>query len=200
MNIARMRLGHRLLLVPVPVVAGFAAWPAMNGWFLFDADWYVYLWYPPLMDILFGLVVLGPFAVSPLLPLRVAGLVATSVILHGLSVSAAFHAQWPLPEWIDADGGPRFLAVVPVAIAASLLLFWATRLIAGFWIVPGYWRNGGLAGLVAGLVFLLTMEIDSAVTSWLYEHGIPWICWHAAVCVGLYAGTARPEPGVDKGA
>jgi len=192
MNIARMRLAHRLLLVPVPAIAGFAAWPAFNSRFLFDADWYVYLWYPPLMDVLFGLLVLGPFASAPLFPLRLAGLVATSVILHGLAVSAAFHGQWVLPESIEPDGGLRFLTVVPIAIAVSLLLFRATRLIAGFRIAPAYWMYGGLAGLAAGVVFLITMEVDSAPTSWLYEHGIPWMSWHAAICLGLYAGTARP--------
>jgi len=197
MTFARLGLGYRLLLVPVPAIAGFAAWPAFNGWFLFDTDWYVYLWYPPLMDILFGLLVLGPFAIPPVTPLRVAGLVATSVILHGLAVSATFHSQWLLPESIVTDRGPRFLTVVPIAIAASLLLFWATRLIAGCRVVPGYWRNGALAGLVAGLGFLVTMEVDSAATSWLYEHGIPWMSWHAAICLGLYTGTARPGSGVE---
>jgi len=200
MKFPSMHPGLRMLLVPLPTLAGITAWDRFNDRFLFESDWYAYLWYPPLMDLLAGLLVLGPFAIAQAFPLRLTGLVAVSVLAHAVAVSAVFHSQWAL-QWLPGvDSGPRFASVVPIGILVTLLLFFGAWTIGGCRPGAGYWRNGALAGLGAGLVFLVTMEVDSRTTSWLYEHGIPWMSWHAAICLGLYMGTERSPATAEQGA
>ncbi|MDH4109249.1 MAG: hypothetical protein OEW35_13100 [Gammaproteobacteria bacterium] len=183
MQAASWGLGPRLLLAPVPAVVGYAAWSPLNARFLFEDDWYVYFWYPPVMDVLFGLLVLAPFVVGPRPWPRVLALVVVSIVAHAFAVAAVVHSQWlPVPAW-----DLRFLAVLPIAILVTLVLVQVTLRIARVAPVPGSWRHAPVAGTVAGVFFVITMETDSAATSWLYEHGLPWMLWHVASCIAIYS-------------
>ena len=168
-----------------------------------------YFWYPPAMDVAFALLVLAPFlGAVRLRVLRVVGLVGASVLVHALAVDFTIG----LRGTIDVPGiDSIFLNVIPVAIAASLVIAVGTVWLAGRTPRPRLWGLATIVGLVAALVFLLPDLLGSAlgadrVDLVRYGPSATWLAWHLGMAAALHLGldrylgpvTAPPMPGEEK--
>jgi hypothetical protein len=146
-----------------------------------------YFWYPPLMDLLFGLLVLAPFIGAPLSAARhwfphAAFLMLASFLLHAAAVSVVFHTQW----WFESVTSLRFLSVVPIALATTLAITAVTVFAARLPWTRRMWTLSAAAGLVSGLVFLSIMEAENlASIAWT---AVMFMFWHMAMCVAIFYG------------
>ncbi len=198
MNFFHLTLGPRLLLASLPViVAPWLYWLAER---LFpDATagfgflWYA--WTPPFHDILFGLLVLAPFInASHARTIRILALVVVAVAVNFAAVFTVVNTQEALDWGLDSRY-LRFATVVPTALVATWLLAAATAWIAPLRVSRRYWCYTGLAGLVAGLVFLTTDIIDATGPYGDWMAYAPWWIWPVSTCAAIYCGRDRDRTG-----
>lgn len=195
------QLTIRLLLTAVPALVGVAAWDWLQDAFGSGHEFgfhplWIYLWHPPLMDLLFGLAVLAPFVSTRERWLgRVAVLVVASVVVHTSAVVAAVNTQWLLRPLLDI----RFLSVVPIALLATAVLMAATSAVAKLTVAGRYWAYCAIAGIGSGFVFLLALELDTVGESWFWRMGLHWMVWHMSVFTAIYCGSEKRIPLSERG-
>lgn len=183
---ATLGIGPRLGLAVLPTAVAILASDWLPACWFSDSPFCIWYWQPPLADIAFGLLVLAPFLVTPRLwPLRVLGLVVVSVAVHWqapLSV-VGLRGTITLPG-VDTI----FLNVVPIAVAASLVIAALTVPLAGFRTRPRYWGLACLAGLPPAAVFLAP-DLSETVARWI--DGVSWLlwpAWHLSLCAAIHFG------------
>jgi len=192
-----MALTARLVLALVPTLVGISAWAWLEEAFRSSSSpglspFWIYYWHPPLMDALFGAVVLASFVRAP--PCwwcRAAFLGLVSFLVHTIAVIAVVNTQWLLDPFIDV----RFVSVLPVALIATLALTSVTAAAARFVVTPRLLACSVAAGVGAGVTFLLALEIDTTGHSWFWRYGVQWMIWHASVCAAIYLGSQQRHTG-----
>jgi len=179
----------------LPTIVGIAGWDwldeaANEGYPYGLHPLWIYLWHPPLMDVLFGVVVLASFIETRRRWLRQAALLGlASFVVHTLAVVVVVNTQ----SLFDPPIQLRFLSVVPVAVIATLALTNATAMLAG--LRPCHYLQGWsiAAGMASGIAFLLALEIDTSGSSWFWSNGVQWMLWHVSMCIAIQFGCAvRP--------
>lgn len=154
----------------------------------------IWFWQPPLLDVLFALLVLVPM-IPPARhrPLRVAAVVLASILVHWLAAELVVCGRGTL---VLPGLDTLFLNVLPVAALASLALGATVRWVAGFKVRPGYFWYCGLAGLPPSVTFLLADLSDVIRECLLMDdlfHLWTWTPWHLALCAAiLYGRPAAP--------
>lgn len=194
----RMTLWQRVLVAALPSALGTMAaqWHQSCVFLRLDDPQSIcvfdYFWYPPVMDVAFAVLVLAPFlGRARLWVLRIVGLVALSVFVH----FAAANLTVGLRGTIELAGiDSIFLNVIPIAVAASLLVAvcasWLTACVARLRL----WGLAAGAGLLAALVFLLP-DLFRFDPAYLRHFGteLVWPVWHMAMAVALYGGLRAGE-------
>lgn len=190
----RMRrpLRARLVIAILPALVGNLAWKWLEEATGSDQPFgihplWIYLWHPPLMDVLFGLLVLAGFIKARRRWWRfAASLVLLSILVHSVAVACVVNTQWVLAPLVDL----RFASVLPVAVVATIALTTATAAIAGLaphrLLVYSF-----VAGLLTGLVFLLALQADTTGGSWFWRNNIQWMLWHASIATALHFSGER---------
>lgn len=182
-------LALRLLLATLPALIGNLTWEWLETAtgskypYGFHPLW-IYFWHPPLMDFLFGIVVLGSFVeIRRRWWFYAAFLGLASFLVHAIAVMAVANSQWLLAPFIDL----RFISVLPVAAVATIALTSATATFAG--LAPGRLLLPSiLAGLITGMIFLLALELDTTGQSWFWRNNIQWMLWHASMAAAIHFG------------
>ena len=151
---------------------------------------WIYLWHPPLMDVLFGLLVLGGFIEARRRWwLFAASLVLLSTLVHSVAVACVVNTQWVLAPLVDL----RFASALPVAVVATIVLTTTTAAIAK--LAPRRLLvYSCAAGLLTGLVFLLALHSDTTGDSWSWRNNLQWMLWHASIATALHFG-GEPRAG-----
>lgn len=143
---------------------------------------WLYFWHPPLMDVLFGILVLASFIGTRRrwwLHAAILGLV--SFLVHTIAVVIVTNTQWLLALFIDI----RFASVVPVALVATIALTTVTAAVAKS-ATRRLLSYSTIAGLSSGMIFLLALEIDTTGESWFWRNSVQWILWHASIATALH--------------
>lgn len=155
----------------------------------FNDSWYcIYYFHPPIMDVLFGLLVLAPFITTERLWLpRVLGLVSISIFVHAASVEFLIGTRGSIAI---AGVDSIFLNVFPIAVIASLIVATVTAWIAKLQIRARFWPLSVAAGLSTAAALILTdlINVPAWVRDWSNE---PWLLWHISMCAAIYFGTWR---------
>ena len=190
----RMRrpLRARLVISILPALIGNLTWKSLEeatgGDYPFGIHpLWIYLWHPPLMDVLFGLLVLAGFIEARRRWwLFGASLVLLSILVHSVAVACVVNTQWILAPLVDV----RFASALPVAVVATIVLTTTTAAIAK--LTPGRLLvYSCVAGLLAGLVFLLALQADTTGDSWIWRNNVQWMLWHASIATALHLGGER---------
>lgn len=187
MNLLAMGIGPRLALAALPALSVHVAEDWLPNCWGTDSPLCVWVWHPPFIDVLFGVLVLAPFmATGKLWPLRMLGLVAGSVMVHVLAIGLVVNTSL---DWLLPQVPIPFLNVIPIAVGASLVLAALTALVAGLAIRPRYWACAAAAGLTAAGVFLAP-DLNSAWGDAFRPEVWVWPAWHLALCAAIYYGRA----------
>lgn len=181
------RLPPRIVLatLPTPLAAMLAAATGFNSCWASELPFCIYFWYPPYTDVLFALLVLAPFITSwRFWPFRLIALIAVSVLTHSWSVGLLVNTRGSLMiPGVDSI----FLNVLPIAMAASLIMAGMSALIAGMPLTRRFLVFSTAAGLPAAAVFLLLdfrdLMIDPSV--------LVFLVWHVSICAAMFLGSSR---------
>lgn len=193
----RMRspLCTRLVIALLPALIGNLTWQwleeAAGGDHPFGIHpLWIYLWHPPLMDVLFGFLVLAGFVgTRRRWCLFATSLVLLSILVHSVAVICVVNTQWLLAPLVDL----RFASALPVAVVATIVLTTTTAAIAK--LAPRrLFLYSCIAGLFAGLVFLVALQTDTAGNSWSWRNNLQWMLWHASIATALHFG-GEPKAG-----
>lgn len=148
---------------------------------------WIYLWHPPLMDVLFGALVLAPLVQAKRQRIaRIVLLCLSSVIVHTAAVIAVVDSQWLLSPLVEI----RFLSAVPVAVVATLVLSGIAGVVARLRISGSFWVGALAAGLVSGFCFLAVLELDTVGGNFVWQAGVHWMIWHSAMNIVLRTARA----------
>lgn len=185
MNLSTMGILPRLGLAVVPWLTGELVDNWFPGCFFSKSPFCIYYWHPPGMDVMFALLVLGPFITAQgLIILRLLALIVLSVFVHAAAVEllAGTRGLLELPG-VDSI----FVNVVPVAVVASIVTVSIAALACGLKLTRRLLLYSSLAGLPVALLFLL-IDIRLA-TGWLsLWNDWFWAVWHVSICVAIYYG------------
>ncbi len=185
-GLSTMSLGARLLLAAIPAAVALVLMLLDVRVFHWPGP---YMWHPEFIDVLFALCVLAPCipGTGNKWP-RIAGLIAASVAIHQLAVSAALHSQWPLEPWLTW----RFASLVPVVVTASLALGYALRWIAPLKLSFAAVMRLAIAGGIGGVAFLLSYQLLPWDSEELFL--LPWLVWYSSLAWAVHPGQRRPGP------
>lgn len=182
----------RLVIAILPALIGNLTWEWLeettgDGQPFGVHPLWIYLWHPPLMDVLFGLLVLAGFIETRRRWwLLAASLVLLSILVHSVAVACVVNTQWPLAPLVNL----RFASALPVTVVATIVLTTTTAAIAK--LAPRrLFLYSCIAGLIAGLVFLVALETDTGGNSWFWRNNIQWMLWHGSIATALHFGGER---------
>lgn len=185
MNLSTLGILPRIGLAIVPWLSGeiFDIW--FPGCFFSESPFCIYYWHPPGMDVVFALLVLGPFITArKLITFRLLALILLSVFVHAVSVDLLVGTRGLL-ELPGVDS--IFVNIVPIAVVASIVTVSFAALACG---LAFTWRllvYSSLAGMPVASLFLL-IDIGLA-TSWLpFWDNWYWAVWHVSICIAIYYG------------
>ena len=185
----RLPLRTRLVIAILPALVGSLTWKWLQEVTGGDQPFgihplWIYLWHPPLMDALFGLLVLAGFIQARRRWwLFAAILVLLSTLVHLVAVACVINTQWLLTPLVDI----RFASALPVTLIATIVLTTTTAAVAK--LAPRrLFIYSCIAGLFAGLVFLFALQTDTAGNSWFWRNNIQWMVWHASIATALHFG------------
>ena len=190
----RMRtpLPARLVTAVLPALIGTVTWKwlaeATGGDQPFGVHpLWIYLWHPPLMDFLFGILVLAGFIETRRRWwLCAASLGLLSIKVHSIAVISVVNTQWLMAPLIDV----RFAGVLPVTMIATIILTTSTVSIARL-AARRLLFYSCVAGLFAGLVFVFALQTDTTGSSWFWRNNIHWMLWHASIATAIHVGGER---------
>lgn len=191
----RWPLLAKLVIAIVPALIGSLTWEWLEDATGGDQPFgihplWIYLWHPPLMDVLFGLLVLAGFIEARRRWwLSAASLVLLSILVHAVAVVCVANTQWLLAPLLDL----RFASVLPVAVVATIVLTTTTAAIAKL-ATRRLLVYSCVAGLVSGLVFLIALQVDTTGNSWFWRNNAQWMLWHVSIATALHF-SGKPENG-----
>ena len=188
----RMRwpLRTRLVIAVLPALVGSLTWNWLQEVTGGDEPYgihplWIYLWHPPLMDVLFGLLVLAGFIQERRRWwLFAASLMLLSILVHSVAVACVVNTQWLLAPLVDM----RFASALPVTLIATIVLTTTTAAISKL-ASRRLLLYSCIAGLFAGIVFLVALQTDTAGDSWFWHNNIQWMLWHASIATALHFGS-----------
>ena len=190
MKLSAIGIWPRVGLAFVPWLAGELADRWFQGCFGSQSPFCIYYFHPPVMDVMFALLVLVPFiATHRFVVLRVVALIVLSVFVHYLAIGLLTGTRGSL-EIPGVDS--IFLNVIPIAVIASIVTVAIAAFACGFRPTRRLLVHSMLAGMPVALLFLL-FDSDLAA-GWLpVSDNWYWAVWHVSICIAIYYGrTGRP--------
>jgi len=188
-------LAVRLVLAIPPALIGTLTWDWLEdvtgeGYDFGIHPLWIYIWHPPLMDLLFGVLVLSSFiSTRRRWWVGAMALVLASFAVHTAGVIAVLNTRSLLDPLVKIP----FVTVVPITLVATIALTWVTAAVARLK-TSHLLLYSIIAGLIAGIAFLVPLESALYPPSWFWSYNVHWTVWHASIATAIHLSCKGQPP------